>query len=1144
MRKSLFIGLVAILGLIGCSRNQEIDVPDANLSLFARTESPAESRTIVESGVHVYWEPGDEIAVFMGEKSAKFTTDITAASGTATFKGTFGDTTWPEEPDLWAVYPFSEDATFDGETITTVLPSEQVAREGSFGKDMNLAIAHSSGTTLQFYNVGGGIRFSVTEEGIKKVMFEGLSGEIISGKVKIGVDENGKPEVKEVTGGSQFITLLPPTGQDTFEKDTWYYIVAIPGTLEGGYKLRFYKETDYARKVSEKKVEIKRSIYGNIEKADEGIEYETTTTHFPETEEEWHETELSILDINVSIQALLEQLSDNDNIPNLLVNEATKIDGVISAKTSEDGELVYLQMQNGVYLNVPINRKDGELGGSSVFLPKVPKAISDDDSQKQTSLSTSPSGKKALVLVPIYDEVITECGLHAIGLYEQIKSSLYACGYEVHPYYNEEATLNRFRGKSLEQYDVVYINTHGSSFGLLANGEVTTTLQTGSTVSPDSPQQIDSPPTYLLCSNGVFYGITKDAIDYDHPHFNDSWFFLHACNGLTFPDLYQYLLDEGAALCSGFLTKAGMNSSLFFASDLVGAFASGMEYSAAYDWAAQNSTNENGESWREWSNYNDFDTKPRDDVESFYLYDSIPYDLSSVVNGNRVTLKWKVPRQIGTGEYRSFRLFIKSSVKWTEYDTEKREYQYNFSASEPGEYSWYITADLWYKGEYVYTYESDLQYFTVLDQTCVVPRAVDLGLSVKWGSFNLGASERETYDCYYYAWGETDRITSEINWDTYAFTQDGYYDGDHLTKYTIPDQNYNGSWYRGSTFIGDNKTTLDAEDDAARIRLGDKWRLPTWDEYLELRNNCTWEWVTRNGVNGYKVTSRIAGYNNYWIFLPADDVVGCSAPGSTGWYWTSTLSPYDSQCGRAFDFASDHIDYTYSARPFGYSIRPVYDDGTRKPRVSFTPSSCVFGEVLIGNIVSTGITFSNIGHATLKVTVDSYPDGFSTYPTIGDSFTVTANQPQTITINFNPNQAKTYSGTIVISTNDPDNPQLYISVSGTGVNSLSGKPLISVSPETYNFGNVTVDQYSRTAIEITNTGSADLNVYSIELVNGNQGFELGNTAGQGTISPGTSMSFGVRFYPKTKGYATDQIIIKSNASNSSSVLMTLTGTGI
>ena len=103
MKKSFILFAASLLALVGCTRKQEIDIPDANLSLFARTESPAESRTVVESGVHVYWEPGDEIAVFMGEQSAKFTTDITAASGTATFKGTFGDTTWPEEPELWAV---------------------------------------------------------------------------------------------------------------------------------------------------------------------------------------------------------------------------------------------------------------------------------------------------------------------------------------------------------------------------------------------------------------------------------------------------------------------------------------------------------------------------------------------------------------------------------------------------------------------------------------------------------------------------------------------------------------------------------------------------------------------------------------------------------------------------------------------------------------------------------------------------------------------------------------------------------------------------------------------------------------------------------------------------------------------------------
>ena len=325
MRKSLFFGLVAVLSLFGCSRNQEIDVPDANLSLFARTESPTESRTVVESGVHVFWEPGDEIAVFTGELSAKFTTDITSSSASATFKGTFGDSSWPEDMDLWAVYPFSEDAVFDGETITTTLPSEQVAREGSFGKDMNLAIAHSNSNTLQFYNVGGGIRFSVTEEGIKKVMFEGLGGEIISGKVKIGLDENGKPKVLNVTGGSQFITLLPPSGQETFQKDTWYYIVAIPGSLEGGYQLHFTKQGSSGTKGSMTHVEIKRGIYGSIEKADNNIDY------------------ISFASVETVVDDLLntinEFVSDDGDVSELLEQRRNELEANPIIKTLEIGDV-------------------------------------------------------------------------------------------------------------------------------------------------------------------------------------------------------------------------------------------------------------------------------------------------------------------------------------------------------------------------------------------------------------------------------------------------------------------------------------------------------------------------------------------------------------------------------------------------------------------------------------------------------------------------------------------------------------------------------------------------------------------------------------------------------------------------------------
>lgn len=268
MKKSVYLFLFSLVALVACSQTQELDIPDIpedGFTIIALTEAPTETRTVVESGVHVYWEPGDEIAVFMGEKSAKFTTDITASSGTATFKGTFGDQGWPEELDLWAVYPFSEDAVFDGETITTNLPSEQIAREGSFGKGMNLSIAHSTSTSLQFYNVGGGIRFSVSQDGIKQITLMGKQNEPLAGQVKIKMDGDGKPVIQEVIQPKSAISLTAPD-EGCFVPGEWYYFVTLPGVLQSGYKLigETVTEGTVILKDSSKEADIKRAIFGSL----------------------------------------------------------------------------------------------------------------------------------------------------------------------------------------------------------------------------------------------------------------------------------------------------------------------------------------------------------------------------------------------------------------------------------------------------------------------------------------------------------------------------------------------------------------------------------------------------------------------------------------------------------------------------------------------------------------------------------------------------------------------------------------------------------------------------------------------------------------------------------------------------------------
>ncbi|MBQ5370375.1 MAG: T9SS C-terminal target domain-containing protein, partial [Bacteroidaceae bacterium] len=116
---------------------------------------------------------------------------------------------------------------------------------------------------------------------------------------------------------------------------------------------------------------------------------------------------------------------------------------------------------------------------------------------------------------------------------------------------------------------------------------------------------------------------------------------------------------------------------------------------------------------------------------------------------------------------------------------------------------------------------------------------VDLGLSVKWATCNVGADSPEDYGDYF-AWGETSP-KSTYDWSTYKWCKGAY---DNLTKY-----NTNSGF--GTV---DNKNQLDLSDDAARANWGGSWRMPTDEEFIELGEKCSWKRTTQNGVKGYKVT--------------------------------------------------------------------------------------------------------------------------------------------------------------------------------------------------------------------------------------------------------------------------------------------------
>ncbi|MBR6590759.1 MAG: fimbrillin family protein [Bacteroidaceae bacterium] len=179
--------------------------------------------------------------------------------------------------------------------------------------------------------------------------------------------------------------------------------------------------------------------------------------------------------------------------------------------------------------------------------------------------------------------------------------------------------------------------------------------------------------------------------------------------------------------------------------------------------------------------------------------------------------------------------------------------------------------------------------------------AVDLGLSVKWASFNVGATKPEEYGGYY-AWGETEE-------------KEKYSTSTSLT-YNL---SYSELQSRG-IISGDGNLT--ASYDVAAIKWGGNWRMPTSVEIQELIEICTWTLTELNGINGYKVL----GPNSNSIFLPAAGVFNPSSlnyVGESGFYWSST-SNSDDCFAHGFHFYSENYGINRNSWcNTGHSVRPV-----------------------------------------------------------------------------------------------------------------------------------------------------------------------------------------------------------------------------
>ena len=188
---------------------------------------------------------------------------------------------------------------------------------------------------------------------------------------------------------------------------------------------------------------------------------------------------------------------------------------------------------------------------------------------------------------------------------------------------------------------------------------------------------------------------------------------------------------------------------------------------------------------------------------------------------------------------------------------------------------------------------------------------LDLPSRTLWATCNVGASKPSDVGLYF-QWGDTSGYTADqvgkdkqFTWNDYKFSIDGSFS--NFSKYTT------------------TGATLDLEDDAAHTNMGGSWHMPTPTQLQELFDNTTSEWITLDGVNGRRFTSK----NGKSIFIPA---AGFASDGSLydvgngAVVWSSALDTYDVYDGQYLSFSSNSVSLYGSRRYYGFFVRGVLDE--------------------------------------------------------------------------------------------------------------------------------------------------------------------------------------------------------------------------
>ena len=280
MRKVLYLLIIPVI-LAGCAKVKEVEQPQNQEELhevvFHAGWDP-ETRTVLQEDGSVWWEPGDEIRLFIVWNNndyffwdCKLTSNITEPTAKADFIGQIEGR--EENTSYIAVYPYSavtENYYVSGSRVFLTIPAIQEGKEDTFEKDLFVSVAYSNDEDLYFRNICSGVKFSVSTPGIKKVVFSPRSSYYgpISGNIVYDV----KTERVTSSGRPTSVTVTAPK-ESGFEPGKFYYAVLAPTPLPDGINVSYYTDDKVGKYLYPNPIEFKKGVFKKLYEKDKDLTF-------------------------------------------------------------------------------------------------------------------------------------------------------------------------------------------------------------------------------------------------------------------------------------------------------------------------------------------------------------------------------------------------------------------------------------------------------------------------------------------------------------------------------------------------------------------------------------------------------------------------------------------------------------------------------------------------------------------------------------------------------------------------------------------------------------------------------------------------------------------------------------------------------